>query len=386
MSGTSGQEKLFKMKTVSQVTGLSPTLLRAWERRYDFLEPSRQPGGHRLYSEEDLKVLARVQELLEAGYSVGEAAAMGRSSLLGLAPRRGDGLSEEALSLVRTDLEVYRTARFRGEGLGVSLRDLNVGDLAVVSQLYDAVKTVYELWLYMDEARNEHLVRDRLEKVGQADFVARIARMGASGEYPPKVRAAVEDTRWGALGPLLRYLRSDDQSSEMLRVCVLLARDQAKIMRNCFYDLDEPLRAADESTKAHGIAGMVYKVSTMLPNFETLLDWEGSVSSRCLETSTVDRILYDFLRRLELTESASLSLWVGPVNDKLTRWAFRFEEGTFQAHQPEDLASKAVGMSVGLTPVAALEAKYLGNTDAWAWFHWPIFEVHNGAEICECEI
>lgn len=73
---------LYKIKTVAERSGFSANLLRAWERRYDFLEPDRQPSGHRLYSEKDLRVLRSVKELLDRGYSVGEAAAMGRDALL----------------------------------------------------------------------------------------------------------------------------------------------------------------------------------------------------------------------------------------------------------------------------------------------------------------
>ena len=67
---------------MAERSGFSANLLRAWERRYDFLEPDRQPSGHRLYSEKDLRVLRSVKELLDRGYSVGEAAAMGRDALL----------------------------------------------------------------------------------------------------------------------------------------------------------------------------------------------------------------------------------------------------------------------------------------------------------------
>src|ERR1700691_5807021 len=43
-------------------TGLSPHVLRVWERRYAAVEPTRTNGGHRLYSDADierLRLLAR---------------------------------------------------------------------------------------------------------------------------------------------------------------------------------------------------------------------------------------------------------------------------------------------------------------------------------------
>ena len=38
---------------LSRRTGVSPELLRAWERRYGLLDPARTGGGLRLYSPDD---------------------------------------------------------------------------------------------------------------------------------------------------------------------------------------------------------------------------------------------------------------------------------------------------------------------------------------------
>jgi MerR family transcriptional regulator, light-induced transcriptional regulator len=72
----------YKIKTVAERIGFSPTLLRAWERRYSFLLPERQASGHRLYTEDDMKVLKSVKLLLDRGQSIGEVAALGRDALL----------------------------------------------------------------------------------------------------------------------------------------------------------------------------------------------------------------------------------------------------------------------------------------------------------------
>jgi len=45
---------------LSRRSGVSPELLRAWERRYGLLQPTRSAGGLRLYSPDDL---ARVQAM-----------------------------------------------------------------------------------------------------------------------------------------------------------------------------------------------------------------------------------------------------------------------------------------------------------------------------------
>lgn len=78
-------EEGYKTSTLVRLTGISPALLRAWERRHALLEPRRTTGGHRLYTEDDLAVLRAVQDLLREGRSIGEVAARGREALLGLA-------------------------------------------------------------------------------------------------------------------------------------------------------------------------------------------------------------------------------------------------------------------------------------------------------------
>jgi DNA-binding transcriptional MerR regulator len=44
--------------------------LRAWERRYDFLNPERTDSGHRLYSEQHIALVRRVTALIDSGLPV----------------------------------------------------------------------------------------------------------------------------------------------------------------------------------------------------------------------------------------------------------------------------------------------------------------------------
>ncbi len=66
-------EALFPIGTVSEQTGVHSVTLRAWERRYGLLQPSRTPKGHRLYSQQDITRVRQVLRLLEQGIPVGRA-------------------------------------------------------------------------------------------------------------------------------------------------------------------------------------------------------------------------------------------------------------------------------------------------------------------------
>jgi MerR family transcriptional regulator, light-induced transcriptional regulator len=54
--------------------GVAPETLRAWERRYGVLRPSRTPGGYRVYGADDELRAQRMRELIESGWAAGQAA------------------------------------------------------------------------------------------------------------------------------------------------------------------------------------------------------------------------------------------------------------------------------------------------------------------------
>lgn len=64
----------FPMRVVVRRTGLNASLLRAWERRYGAVEPGRSDGGQRLYSEDDIRKLLLLKELVDQGHNIGQVA------------------------------------------------------------------------------------------------------------------------------------------------------------------------------------------------------------------------------------------------------------------------------------------------------------------------
>lgn len=62
----------FTIKAVQNRTGIKPVTLRAWERRYDLLDPARLKNGYRLYSERDVQLLLWVKNRLDSGISISQ--------------------------------------------------------------------------------------------------------------------------------------------------------------------------------------------------------------------------------------------------------------------------------------------------------------------------
>ena len=67
---TPGSYELFPIREVSRLTGINPVTLRAWERRYGLIQPTRTESGHRLYSKADIETVNRILGWIERGVAV----------------------------------------------------------------------------------------------------------------------------------------------------------------------------------------------------------------------------------------------------------------------------------------------------------------------------
>lgn len=106
-------------------TGLTPHLLRAWERRYGVVSPSRSAGGQRLYSDLDIQRLKLLRRLTERGHSIGRLAGVPLADLQRTA-------REEDLPTVREARELKEgSEEFTSAALS-AVRRLEGGELQAV--------------------------------------------------------------------------------------------------------------------------------------------------------------------------------------------------------------------------------------------------------------
>ena len=66
---------LYNIKAVVQATGISPSTLRAWERRYHMCSPQRSESGYRLYSDRDVAIIRWLKSQVDAGMAISQAVA-----------------------------------------------------------------------------------------------------------------------------------------------------------------------------------------------------------------------------------------------------------------------------------------------------------------------
>tara|TARA_B100001057_G_scaffold180089_1_gene180779 strand:- start:787 stop:1761 length:975 start_codon:yes stop_codon:yes gene_type:complete len=86
------------IQIVSRRTGLSADVIRAWERRYKAVKPSRSSNGRRLYSDNDVKKLMLLQRIISGGRRIGDIAKLNVKNLEDLVE------SDESATVIKSSL------------------------------------------------------------------------------------------------------------------------------------------------------------------------------------------------------------------------------------------------------------------------------------------
>lgn len=107
------------IQVVSRRTGLTPEVLRVWEKRYGVVVPSRTGTGRRLYSDADIEHLRLLRQATLAGRRISDLARLSRSELRDLVREDLDaeqsapvaaskGSADEASEYVRRSIQAIR--------------------------------------------------------------------------------------------------------------------------------------------------------------------------------------------------------------------------------------------------------------------------------------
>lgn len=99
-------EGKYNIKAISSMLGIQPGTLRAWERRYNMIAPIRNESGHRLYTEEHLKILRWLISKVNQGFTISQAVALMENSAPGEdeisipRPDRSEELTDKLLNVL----------------------------------------------------------------------------------------------------------------------------------------------------------------------------------------------------------------------------------------------------------------------------------------------
>ena len=169
---------MYTIKEAAQRTGVSVALLRAWERRYGIVTPTRTEAGYRLYDDTAINRLRAVRSLVSAGWSPRQAA---QEVAARQAPSSTYGLpvgSDEARRLVDA------AARIGGTAIEQVLDDMFASgsfERVVEDRLYPALVALGDAWARgeIDVAGEHTASAAALRRLGVAFEAA--GRAGAGG-------------------------------------------------------------------------------------------------------------------------------------------------------------------------------------------------------------
>ncbi len=141
------------MRVVVERTGLSPHVVRVWQKRYAAVEPGRSEGNRRLYSDAEIERLSLLRRLAEAGHSIGSIAKLPDAQLQAMLVARGEA---KPVTPTPTGTEArYLAAATRAvreldtHGLEAALKDaeLALGAMGVVQKVAAPLAhTIGDLW------------------------------------------------------------------------------------------------------------------------------------------------------------------------------------------------------------------------------------------------
>lgn len=93
------------IKAVSAQTGLSPHLIRIWERRYKAVEPKRTETNRRVYSDNDINRLILLKKATMLGESIGQIANLSEKDLIAIIQKGTETIDASFTPVVASSTE-----------------------------------------------------------------------------------------------------------------------------------------------------------------------------------------------------------------------------------------------------------------------------------------
>lgn len=185
------------IKTVAWQTGLSPHVIRAWEKRYQTVQPTRSEGKQRLYSTADIERLTVLRQATEAGFSIGTIASLPTESV--------QALLTKAVGTQRV-LDSAETGQTDLVRIGLPLSVVDPG----MEEIGGFLDGAFEAVLRMDAERLEGLLERASVSLGQmrllSDLVVPLVERIGEGWIKGQVKVAQEHVATAVLRTFLGHI------------------------------------------------------------------------------------------------------------------------------------------------------------------------------------
>lgn len=313
----------------------------------------------------------------------------------------------------------YREERYIGSDNGISLSTFTERDRELVLKLYTLLKQSLNQVQHGIERTDPPGALRRLKqlqwKETMESFSQHFGRELIPGVPREQARQIFHDMRGSALSVAagrvdLAMLKGNESEVSDLYSIFYAIRDHLKILRNCVVDLDPERRERDIQRNNHSAALLREKWQEFASpdlTVEYISDFDGDISSCCLEFSSLERVLYNMINNAaEHTADGKVRFFVTTIGSGSLRNAkfavanrvrpeeLRRLEDRFQGKYAAlfDGGFTIGGTGVGLSVVAQIVANgyglehpgdaaaqgYVGATidegEFLVWAHWPVVD------------
>ncbi|MGD0061090.1 MAG: cobalamin-dependent protein [Verrucomicrobiia bacterium] len=198
------------IKYVAKMTGLSPHVIRVWERRYGVTLPTRSDTNRRLYSDADIEKLTLLRRATRAGHNIGQLVKMSTDQLKQIAGDVADGSTvrrpSDAVAAPPLDMLLASSLDAVQRLDGSALENL-LGQASVYhSQQAVIEKMIVPLMEKIGDLWSDGALRPAHEHLASAivrSFVANMAGTYRPDESAPRLVVTTPAGQWHEIGALL---------------------------------------------------------------------------------------------------------------------------------------------------------------------------------------
>lgn len=200
-------ESNYTIRAVARRTGLSPDVIRVWERRYNAVIPSRTATQRRVYGVDDVERLRLLRAAVQSGHGIGRIAQLPNEQLrelVGLGPGEGSTPSGAPQSFAEPYLAqcVAAVESMNAQQLEDSLARaaVNLGHPVIIDELMvPLMEKIDELW----ENGSLHIAHEHLASAVIRTFLSNLMRHVRIDEDAPAIVVTTPSGHLHEIGALM---------------------------------------------------------------------------------------------------------------------------------------------------------------------------------------
>lgn len=209
---TPGADLPHSIRVVAKRTGLSPQVLRVWEKRYRTVTPTRTATNRRVYTSADVDRLILLRRATVAGHGIGTVAGLPAEQIEELLKEDSQSVSHEPFGPVsvlvpRTPLAVLEAASrailaMDPEALLEEL-DRSIGELGPERVLNEVVARLMDRLGAGGRAENVRAAHEHVAAAAIRTYLGQLARTVRHSSGAPAVLVTTPAGQWDDLGAAL---------------------------------------------------------------------------------------------------------------------------------------------------------------------------------------